>query len=58
MRLPITWREHIDESGNIDEDWHNRVQQVVDYAYNCGMYVIITVYHDGANDNDAWIRMP
>ena len=56
VRLPITWREHIDESGNIDEDWLNRVQQVVDYAYNCGMYVIITVYHDGANDNDAWIR--
>lgn len=56
VRLPITWREHIDEAGNIDEDWLNRVQQVVDYAYNCGMYVIITVYHDGANDNDAWIR--
>ena len=56
VRLPITWREHIDEAGNIEEDWLNRVQQVVDYAYNCGMYVIVTVYHDGANDNDAWIR--
>lgn len=55
VRLPITWREHIDESGNIDERWLNRVQQVVDYAYNCGMYVIITMYHDGARDNDAWI---
>lgn len=55
VRLPITWREHIDEAGNIEEDWLNRVQQVVDYAYNCGMYVIVTVYHDGANDNDAWI---
>lgn len=56
VRLPITWREHIDEAGNIEDEWLNRVQQVVDYAYNCGMYVILTVYHDGANDNDAWIR--
>ena len=58
VRLPITWRGHIDEDGNIDETWLNRVQQVVDFAYNCGMYVIITVYHDGAADKDfgAWIR--
>ena len=58
VRLPITWREHIDESGNIDEKWLNRVKQVVDYAYNCGMYVIVTVYHDGASDTEygAWIR--
>ncbi|MGN1340602.1 MAG: glycoside hydrolase family 5 protein [Oscillospiraceae bacterium] len=58
VRLPITWRGHIDRDFNIDEDWLNRVQQVVDYAFDCGMYVIITMYHDGAPDDDygAWIR--
>lgn len=58
VRLPITWREHIDSEGNINEAWLNRVQQVVDYAYDSGMYVIITMYHDGAPDTDcgAWIR--
>ncbi len=58
VRIPITWREHIDEDFNIEEDWLNRVKQVVDYAYNCGMYVIITLYHDGAADTDlgAWLR--
>lgn len=58
VRLPITWRGHVDRDFNIDEDWLNRVKQVVDYAINCGMYVIITVYHDGASDTDygAWIR--
>lgn len=58
VRIPITWRGHVDREFNINEDWLNRVKQVVDYAYNCGMYVIITVYHDGAFDDDygAWIR--
>lgn len=58
VRLPITWREHIDSDGNINEAWLNRVQQVVDYAYDSGMYVIITMYHDGAADTEfgAWIR--
>lgn len=58
VRLPITWRGHVDADFNIDEDWLNRIEQVVSYAFNCGMYVIITMYHDGAPDTEygAWIR--
>lgn len=57
VRIPVTWRDHIDEFGNIDASWLNRVQQVVDYAYNCGLYVIINVHHDGADDREygAWL---
>lgn len=57
VRLPITWRDHIDDEGNIDKEWLDRVQQVVDYAYDIGMYVIINVHHDGGGDPDfgAWI---
>lgn len=58
VRIPITWRSHTDTDGNIEEEWLNRVQQVVDIAYNRGMYVIINVQHDGAQDTrmGAWIR--
>ncbi len=58
VRIPVTWRSHTDEFGNIDAEWLNRVQQVVDQAYNCGLYVIINVQHDGAADKrmGAWLR--
>lgn len=46
LRLPVTWHHHIDEDFNISEVWLNRVQEVVDYAYNNGMYVIINIHHD------------
>lgn len=57
VRIPVTWRDHIDEQGNISETWLNRVQEVVDYAYNLGMFVIINVHHDGGGDPQfgAWI---
>lgn len=58
VRIPVTWRDHIDDEGNIDKDWLDRVQQVVDYAYDLGMYVIINLHHDGGGDPKfgAWIR--
>ena len=57
VRIPVTWRDHMDRKGNIDKEWMDRVQQVVDYAYSQGMYVIINVHHDGGGDPNfgAWI---
>ena len=57
VRIPVTWRDHIDEKGNIDKDWLDRVQEVVDYAYSQDMYVILNVHHDGGGDPNfgAWI---
>lgn len=57
VRIPVTWRDHIDEQGNVSEVWMNRVQEVVDYAYDLGMYVIINIHHDGGGDPQfgAWI---
>lgn len=57
VRIPVTWRDHMDPKGNIDKEWMDRVQQVVDYAYSQGMYVIINVHHDGGGDPKfgAWI---
>lgn len=57
VRIPVTWRDHIDEAGNISESWMNRVREVVDYAYDLGMVVIINIHHDGGGDPNfgAWI---
>ena len=60
VRIPVTWRDHTGEAPDylIDEEWMNRVQEVVNYAYDLGMYVIINLHHDGGGDPDfgAWIR--
>lgn len=58
VRIPITWRDHLSDDYTIDEDWMNRVQEVVDYAYDQDMYVIINLHHDGGGDPEfgAWIR--
>ncbi len=53
MRIPVTWYEHIDESGAIDSDWLTRVQQVVDYVIQQDMYCVINVHHDAGG---GWLR--
>lgn len=45
VRVPVTWNEHMN-GDTIDEAWLNRVNEVVDYAYDNGMYVILNVHHD------------
>lgn len=58
VRLPVTWRNHIDENGTIDVLWLNRIQQIVDFAYSVGLYIVINMQHDGAEDElfGAWLR--
>ncbi len=49
IRIPVTWDGHFDENDpnyTIDEEWMDRVQEVVDYAYNRGAYVIINMHHE------------
>ena len=53
VRIPVTWYEHIDESGNIDPEWLARVQQVVDYVIQQDMYCVINVHHDAGG---GWLR--
>ena len=45
IRIPVTWDEHID-GDKIQADWLARVKEVVDYAYNNDMYVILNMHHD------------
>nr|ADU86907.1 cellulase [uncultured bacterium] len=49
IRLPITWYEFITEDNgtySIKPEYLARVKEVVDYAYNKNMYVIINVHHE------------
>ena len=46
IRIPISWGKHTDENYTIDPQWMARVKEVVDYAYDEGMFVIINSHHD------------
>lgn len=47
IRIPITWGEHMN-GDTIDPEWLERAAEIVDYAYNEGMFVIINMHHDDA----------
>ena len=56
VRIPVTWSQWTDGSGNIDTTWLARVKEVVDYAVSQDMYAIINIHHDGANGvADNWL---
>lgn len=50
IRIPVSWHNHVDDDFNINEAWLNRVKEVVDYAYDNGMYVILNIHHDNETD--------
>lgn len=54
IRIPVTWYKHVTPENNykIDEDFMARVTEVVDYAYENDMYVIINVHHE------EWVNDP
>ena len=59
VRIPVTWFQHMKEDGTVDEAWMNRIQEIVDYVIDNGMYCILNVHHDtGADDEDVkhWIK--
>ena len=61
VRVPVTWFPHMDENGDVDETWMNRVQEVVDYVINTGSYCVLVVQHDAGagdasrGDSAAWL---
>ena len=53
IRVPVTWNNHMDSNGKVDEAWMKRVHEVVDYVINAGLYCILNVHHD--TGTNAWI---
>jgi endoglucanase len=69
MRIPVTWRQHFGPAPDytIDTAWMDRVQEIVGWALDAGLYVIINMHHDGGTDTTlpdggtdrtvtAWLR--
>ncbi len=54
IRLPVTWYRHIAEDGTytINPAFMARVREVVDMAYDQGLYVILNMHHE------AWLNVP
>ena len=46
VRIPISWTDHIDEKGVVDELWLDRIEEVVNYVLDNGMYCIINSQND------------
>lgn len=57
IRIPVTYYDHIDDNGVIDSLWLDRVEEVVNYVLDAGLYCIIDVHHDsGLYTGGSWIR--
>ena len=46
IRIPVSWHNHVDEKDIIDQDWMDRVKEVVGWALDLDMYVILNTHHD------------
>lgn len=56
IRVPVSWGVHMDADGRVYDEWMNRVNEVVDYVLDAGLYCIINVHHDtGENKELAWL---
>ena len=56
IRIPVTYLNHIDENGVIDDRWLDRVEEIVNWCLEYNLYTIINVHHDASmNMNFNWI---
>lgn len=53
VRIPVAWSQYADANHNISATWLARVKQVVDFARNAGLYVVINIHWDG-----GWMNHP
>ena len=46
VRIPVTYRNHIDANNQIDVEWLSRLKEVIDYVIEDDMYYIINLHHE------------
>lgn len=54
VRIPVTYYNHMDAQGNIDEEWLERVSELVQYVLDNDMYCIINMHHD--TGKNGWLK--
>ena len=58
VRIPISYLNAIDGNNQVDDAYMARITQVVNYAYNLGMYVVINIHNDGVPTvTGSWINI-
>ena len=58
IRIPVSYLNYIGPGPDytLNASWVNRIQQVVDYAYHRGMYVLVNMHGDGYKSvNGSWL---
>lgn len=55
VRIPVTWFPHMDSDWKVKTAWMDRVEEVVNYALNENLYVVLNVHHDTGDHGDAWV---
>ena len=47
IRIPVSWSKEVDEPDYaVNEGWMNRVKEIVDYAVDNNLYIILNTHHD------------
>ena len=56
VRIPVTWLGHMGSSPEytIEQKWMTRIKEVVEFAHNSKLNVILNIHHDGA-DSKHWL---
>lgn len=60
VRIPVSWLKMIGPAPDykIDQTWMNRIYEVVEFAHNAGLKVIINTHHDenhGEDNTYQWL---
>jgi endoglucanase len=58
IRLPITWADKIGPAPDyeINKEWLDRVETIVNWCLDEKLYVIINIHHDGHGNSKSWIQ--
>ena len=59
VRIPVTWLGHIGEAPDytLDQAWLDRVYEVVGFAENAGLNVILNTHHDEDHGDGHWLNL-
>jgi endoglucanase len=56
VRIPVSWNHHVDKNFNIDPSFMGRVREIVGYAADNDLYILLNTHHDESifkfRDND------
>ncbi|MCR5094416.1 MAG: glycoside hydrolase family 5 protein [Lachnospiraceae bacterium] len=54
IRIPVSWHNHVTGDVEISKAFLDRVNTVVDWALDAGLYVIINIHHDNHPEANAY----